>query len=145
MNLSLPAVTIKAKWHLAFLAVVAFPVGHAGEAPDLSGPELFATFCASCHGPAARGDGPIAPILKIAVPDLTLIAARRGGKYSPKEMQRIIDGRSAIAAHGTRDMPVWGDELYAYNGQDRARRRQVNKMIAELVAYLGSLQTVRVD
>jgi mono/diheme cytochrome c family protein len=133
------------KWRLALVASLVSSVGYAGEAPELSGAELYATFCASCHGSAAHGDGPIAPLLKMSVPDLTQIAARRGGIYSPKEMQRIIDGRFGIGAHGTREMPVWGHELYAYDGKDSARRKRVNEMIAELVVYLGFIQTVRVD
>src|SRR6187551_294226 len=40
---------------------------------DYSGAELFDRFCASCHGSAARGDGPVAASLNVAVPDLTLI------------------------------------------------------------------------
>jgi mono/diheme cytochrome c family protein len=117
----------------------------AGEAPELSGVELYSTFCAGCHGQSAHGDGPMAPLLKINVPDLTLIAARRGGVFSPKEMQRIIDGRFAIAAHGSRAMPVWGKEFFGYQGKDPARRRQANERIAELVAYLGYIQTIRID
>jgi mono/diheme cytochrome c family protein len=136
---------IHPKWQLALVASMAFSVGYAGEASDLSGAELYATLCANCHGPSAHGNGPVAPLLKIPVPDLTQIAARRGGLYSPKEIHQIIDGRSVIEAHGSREMPIWGQELYAYDGKDVARRKRVNKMIAELVAYLGFIQSVRID
>ena len=117
----------------------------ADEAPDLSGAELYAVFCSSCHGEYARGDGPIAPLLKTNPSDLTKIATRRDGRFSTKEIHRIVDGRTFVAAHGTRDMPVWGNELYAYDGRDAARRRRANEAIAKLVAYLGTLQTIRVD
>ncbi len=130
---------------LVAIAIQFASLANAGEAPVLSGAQLYSTFCASCHGSTAHGDGPVAPLLKTAVPDLTLFAARRGGVFSPKEMQRIIDGRISIAAHGTREMPVWGRELYGYDGKDAVRRKRVNEMIAELVAYLGFIQTVRVD
>ncbi len=44
---------------------------------SLSGMQLYERLCASCHGVAAKGDGPIAPLIKIGVPDLTRIAETR--------------------------------------------------------------------
>ncbi len=135
-----------ALWTFIGLAsIVLWGAAAAGEAPEMSGAELYATFCSSCHGESARGDGPIAPALKVPVPDLTLFAARRGGVFSPKEMQRIIDGRFAIKSHGSREMPVWGNEFYGYAGKDPFRRQMVNRRIADLVAYLGFIQSVRID
>ena len=37
--------------------------------PAIDGPTLFVTYCAVCHGQAADGHGPMAAILKTAVPD----------------------------------------------------------------------------
>jgi hypothetical protein len=33
---------------------------------------------------------------------------RAGGRYDESYVMSVIDGRRAVAAHGTRDMPVWG-------------------------------------
>jgi mono/diheme cytochrome c family protein len=74
---------------------------------DLSGAELYARFCASCHGDGARGDGPVAPTLAALVPDLTRISERYG-EFPADRLRQIIDGRSLVPAHGTRYMPVWG-------------------------------------
>src|SRR5678815_2198989 len=74
-----------------------------------SGGRLYQESCAPCHGLGARGNGPVAPILKVAVPDLTLIAARRGGAFSADEIFRIVDGQADLGSHGPRKMPVWGD------------------------------------
>jgi len=79
----------------------------AGEAPDLSGRELYQVFCASCHGVKAHGDGPVAKTLKPRVPDLTRIAIRNGGAFPTEQVRQTIDGQQVKAAHGTRDMPVW--------------------------------------
>ena len=38
------------------------------------GKRQFLVSCSGCHGNDARGNGPIAPILSIPVPDLTLIS-----------------------------------------------------------------------
>jgi hypothetical protein len=122
------------------MAVVACVDCGAAEGPDYSGPELYQVLCASCHGVKARGDGPVAKTLKPKVPDLTRIAARNGGVFPTEQVRQAIDGQQLRAAHGTRDMPVWGWELYAFKGEDPARRKRVAELIARLVDYLGSIQ-----
>jgi len=69
---------------------------------------LFLGHCASCHGGDARGRGPVAAVLKVPPSDLTRIAARRSGRFEPGEVAAFIDGRFEVAAHGRREMPVWG-------------------------------------
>ena len=71
------------------------------------GAELFARHCASCHGAAATGDGPLAPLLMVPVPDLTGLAARNDGVFPMLEVVHTIDGRVGRKAHGG-PMPVWG-------------------------------------
>jgi len=71
------------------------------------GRELFQYWCASCHGLAGLGNGPLAPTLKRTVPDLTGIAARNGGVFPTIRVRRIIDGRE-VQSHGDPDMPIWG-------------------------------------
>ncbi|MEO8223448.1 MAG: c-type cytochrome [Gammaproteobacteria bacterium] len=41
-----------------------------------SGAQLFQRFCASCHGPAGYGDGPVVESLNVVIPDLTRLAKR---------------------------------------------------------------------
>jgi len=79
------------------------------KANDLSGAEMYRTYCASCHGVDGNGAGPAASALKKAVPDLTQIAKRNKGKFPDFRVTHIIDGYEVEAAHGSRDMPVWGD------------------------------------
>lgn len=113
---------------------------HADEAPDLSGSELYQHFCASCHGLKARGNGPVARTLKAKVPDLTRIAARNGGTYPAEQVRETIDGMRLRDAHGTRDMPVWGWQFYAIDGEDPVRRERAAEFIRRLVDYLASVQ-----
>jgi mono/diheme cytochrome c family protein len=75
---------------------------------DLAGRDTFLRYCASCHGPEGRGDGPLAASLTTAPADLTQLAKRAGGRFDERATLETIDGRRAVAAHGTRDMPVWG-------------------------------------
>ncbi len=125
---------------LGVLALIGAASCEAGEAPDMSGADLYKEFCATCHGVSGHGNGPVALSLKQRVPDLTLLAKRRGGVFPTEEVHRMIDGRSMPRAHGTTEMPIWGWEFYGYEGEDAARRRQAAELIDRLVEYLGSIQ-----
>jgi mono/diheme cytochrome c family protein len=107
---------------------------------DYSGEELFARFCASCHGEQAHGDGPVARSLNTVVPDLTRITARYG-EFPAMLIRDTIDGRGLdIRAHGTRAMPVWGYEFWVEEGGDVVAQNTVRDAINRLVEYVRSLQ-----
>jgi len=106
-----------------------------------SGQQLYSRLCASCHGPNAHGDGPVAPYIKTGVPDLTRLALRDGGEFPAEDVARVIDGRLEHPAHGTRDMPVWGWQLYDMSTERPEDERQlVDELIGRLVEYLRSIQ-----
>ena len=105
--------------------------------PSLDGQTLFLTYCAVCHGKAADGQGPMAPILKVRVPDLTEITKRHGGKFPFERVQKRIDGTDpAVVGHGTREMPIWGPIFsQVTTDQDFGKVRVYN-----LTKYLQSIQ-----
>ena len=105
------------------------------------GRQLYAENCASCHGAAGAGDGPVAPLINIPVPDLTRLAQRAGGTFPTEDVHRTIDGRWDKRAHGARDMPVWGWQFYdSYNLDDTRERARVDATIDRLVVHLRSIQ-----
>lgn len=107
----------------------------------MSGMEMYGRFCASCHGVSAKGNGPMAPLLKVEVPDLTHIAHRHDGKFPEEHVRRTIDGRFERPAHGLPYMPVWGwkfhDSETTHDAEERAR---VDSLIERLVVHLRSIQ-----
>ena len=99
---------------------------------DDRGQKLFQQYCASCHGMDGKGGGPVAASLKHPIPDLTMIE-KRDGKYDQLKVQNIISGEYEVAAHGKKDMPVWG---YIFKEKSGTSRLQ----IYALGTYLKSIQ-----
>jgi mono/diheme cytochrome c family protein len=123
----------------AALLLAAFPA--FGQAFDeYSGEYTFQRFCASCHGESGRGDGPVAAGIPIKVPDLTTLQQRMGDGFPEEVLRKIIDGRNVVIYHGTRYMPVWGYEFWVEEGADDAARQRVDRIVAQLVEYLRSIQ-----
>ncbi|HZO80091.1 MAG TPA: c-type cytochrome [Candidatus Binataceae bacterium] len=109
----------------------------------LSGEQEYLFHCASCHGLRARGDGPAAHAFRVRPPDLTLLASRNGGVFPEQHVFATIDGSAVIAAHGTREMPVWGqifEQQGSYTYDRAATSREVRERIQRLVDYLKSVQ-----
>ncbi|HXQ63250.1 MAG TPA: c-type cytochrome [Steroidobacteraceae bacterium] len=125
------------------LVVIGVTPAVASDFSAYGGVELYQRFCASCHGRMLAGDGPVAQTLAVAVPDLTRIAARHGGTFPDNWVYRVIDGREAVLAHGPRDMPVWGVELWREHGADVVAGQKARDLIERLVTYLKEQQAVR--
>jgi mono/diheme cytochrome c family protein len=101
------------------------------------GRDLFNTHCASCHGVAATGNGPVAASMRKAPPDITGLSLANGGMFPLERVRRIVEGRE-VEAHGDREMPVWGDVFRAMDGG--ASRETVRERIGAIVEYLRSIQ-----
>jgi mono/diheme cytochrome c family protein len=106
-----------------------------------NGSQLFQALCASCHGAQGWGNGPVAPLLVSPPPDLTLIAQRHSGFFPAVDVEKAIDGRSERVAHGTRSMPVWGQQLYfSADPNDAQARAHADEAIRVLSEYIRSIQ-----
>jgi mono/diheme cytochrome c family protein len=101
-----------------------------------SGRDLYAVYCASCHGLSGRGNGPAAEELRRRPADLTQFAKRNGGVFNGARLHSIVDGR-AVKAHGTIEMPVWGD---AFKWREGLPEEGIRIRIETLVRYLESIQ-----
>jgi mono/diheme cytochrome c family protein len=99
--------------------------------------------CMPCHGINGRGDGRIARSLKTPPADLTRIAKSNGGEFPFAKVADIIDGRAIVAAHGQREMPVWGDRYRRAIEADEpaaAIERRARAQITALVRYIEQIQ-----
>jgi len=129
------------KWVLGLLGALTLATqSQAADYVSMSGKDLYKRFCASCHGVDGAGDGPVSSMLNVEVPDLRLLARRAGGTFPRDRVVRIIDGRHVIAAHGTRTMPVWGEDLSKLEPGDPNAEQATQIVILRLADYLWSLQ-----
>ena len=102
----------------------------------LEGADSFNQYCAVCHGKDGKGGGPAAEALKKRPADLTQIARRNNGKFDDLIVQNVITGDDVRAAHGSRDMPVWGELFKSVSLDASARRLRVYS----LVKYIEQMQ-----
>ena len=105
-----------------------------------SGQELYQRLCAACHGDHGKGDGTVAAYFKMRPPDLTQLARSNGGTFPADEVRRMVDGRDAPGAHGSRQMPVWGVALYYTDTKSPRQEEQVKGIVDRVVEYLGTIQ-----
>ncbi len=102
------------------------------------GARLYFNHCAACHGEDGEGGGPAASTLNLAVPNLRGLAMRQGGVFPAAAVTTYIDGRNMPAAHGGRQMPIWGD---VFRGAEQATsERTARRRIAALVEFIQTLQ-----
>jgi hypothetical protein len=69
----------------------------------------YLSSCASCHGEDGKGNGPLGAALKNRPADLTVLAKKNNGVFPMSQVYDVIDGRQVTIAHGTREMPIWGN------------------------------------
>jgi mono/diheme cytochrome c family protein len=116
---------------------------HRGTTPPLVissmyGRDLYQFYCASCHGRDGKGNGPVAPALKAAMPDITVLAIHNGGVFPRARIEAIVTGRAdpPLAAHGSREMPVWGPIFRGLDPNETVNRLR----IANILDHLESIQ-----
>jgi len=127
-------VTVRLQNLVAFVESIQQGPAPSPASAAADGGTLFRTYCATCHGAAGRGDGAMAGQLRRMPPDLTTFATRNGGVFPAERVRQVIDG-TGIAAHGDRDMPVWGAVFKrSGTGGDAAAR------IDAIVRFLQGLQ-----
>lgn len=127
-------------WLSLALISMSLTAARAADYVAMSGKDLYGRFCASCHGVTGKGDGPVANSFKVEVPDLTLIARRAKGVYPRDRIEKIIDGRHILGAHGTRTMPVWGEDFSRLELGNPEAERSTRLIIQRLADYVWLLQ-----
>lgn len=98
------------------------------------GAVLYKQYCAACHGLNGKGNGPAAPAMKNEPADLTMLQ-KKGEEFPFFRVRTVVDGELDVTAHGSRDMPIWGEYFRATGGEGR---ELVN--VNNLANFLKSIQ-----
>jgi mono/diheme cytochrome c family protein len=119
-------------------AIMLFTVASlAADSPSpTSGKQLYQSYCGACHGADAKGAGPVAPSLKTAPTDLTMLSKNNSGKFPEMHVIHSIEGESLVGAHGSKEMPVWGQRFRRTTGSPA----EAQLLIKNLSDYLASIQ-----
>jgi mono/diheme cytochrome c family protein len=126
---------------LALAGAVAFAQGSDDEQAATKaarGRITYRIYCANCHGDGAKGDGRLAALLTVPPTDLTRLTAE-DGSFPEDQVRQAVDGRQDVAAHGMRDMPVWGD-VFQEPADTPEGAAAARAKIDDLVEYLRSIQ-----
>lgn len=107
---------------------------------DVAGAELYADYCAACHGVAGKGDGDMANVITIPSPNLTLLAKNNDGEFPMLRVIHTIDGRTGLRSHGS-VMPIFG-KTFSAQSQDLGYGEvlMTRGRVLSLAMYLESIQ-----
>ncbi|KAA9006706.1 c-type cytochrome [Histidinibacterium aquaticum] len=128
----------------SFLAIPMVLANSAAAQEDVSwGEHFYQQNCSVCHGEMARGDGELADLLTIPVPDLTTLSEANDGEFPMLDVIHVIDGRSGLRAH-QEPMPVYGalfrEELRGDMDFDGAVEPLIRGRTLSIAEYLMSIQ-----
>jgi mono/diheme cytochrome c family protein len=141
------------KWMM--MAGVAAGVTGAAQAEDVDiGKSEFQASCASCHGADGKGKGPVSGQLKVPPSDLTVLARNNNGVFPTNAVYETIYGSKTVPAHGTREMPIWGERFnpiinlphavdpyyWRMAGPEKSPEVVVRTRILAVIDYLNRIQ-----
>jgi mono/diheme cytochrome c family protein len=110
-----------------------------------AGKELFHQHCSICHGEDARGFGSMydpdsgEPSRRVPPANLTILTERNRGKFPADRVRNSIYAKDPVPAHGTPEMPAWGDVFYSL----KSRPAILEQRVRDLTAYIESIQTAK--
>jgi len=109
--------------------------------PESPGAQLYASYCAACHGGDGRGDGRVAAELPVAPADLTILAAANDGVFpSGRVMAKIYGYPGQYQSH---IMPEFGPLLEGRAvlwTDETGAQIETPQALIDLRDYLASIQ-----
>jgi hypothetical protein len=142
-------------WRPLVLACIVAATNTCVWAQDIErGRMEFLSKCAGCHGSDGKSAGRLSSKLTGKPADLTLLAKRNNGVFSPDAVAGRIDGRNA--PHRSSEMPIWGCRQGPAPGPQRKAYKPkpidslldlpcdpeevIQKRIQDIVEYLAQIQ-----
>jgi mono/diheme cytochrome c family protein len=126
---------------VCILFSVAASCGAAVAQTTDNGAELYADYCATCHGAGGKGDGDMANVISIPASNLTTLASQNGGEFPMLKVIHIIDGRTGLRAHGGA-MPVFG-RVFSSQGSPNDSYGTVLESRGRILSLAMYLETIQ--
>jgi mono/diheme cytochrome c family protein len=105
-----------------------------------AGRAAYLKYCSACHGADGKGDGLVATVLRPKPTDLTQLAKAHGGQFPRGQVERSIDGRERVTAHGDTEMPVWGEIFSKEGSATTTGQAAVRGQVQLITEYVQSIQ-----
>ena len=127
---------------VGFVAYAQTPAKTGPKANLAAGGELFHQNCSVCHGIDAKGNGSMYypesgdPSKRVPPANLTVLSEQNAGKFPADRVRNAIYNKSPIPAHGTPNMPAWGNVFYLLKPYPKVLEERVR----DLTAYIESIQ-----
>jgi mono/diheme cytochrome c family protein len=107
---------------------------------EIFGAKEFRLHCATCHGLEGKGNGPMAQSLRTPLPNLTTLTKRHNGRFPVSYVYKVIDGREMLPAHGTHEMPIWGERYAEEFTRSDIAEHLIRDRIFQLIYYILYIQ-----
>jgi mono/diheme cytochrome c family protein len=121
-------------------ALAGVRAAHAADEPPEPRRALYLRYCASCHGPFGGGDGVVAPYLNPRPTDLTQIMKKNNNTFPFQATMKVLDGTNNVRAHGSPEMPVWGEVWREQDGVSPDQRAAAQGKLVLITDYLFTIQ-----
>lgn len=106
-----------------------------------AGAEMYASYCAACHGDKGKGDGPAAAATTSPPRDLTTLSKSNRGQFPrARVFFSILNGKPRPKGQQGYEMPNWKDPFYSLCFGQRGCDAEVQMRLVRLTDYLESLQ-----
>jgi hypothetical protein len=125
---------------ISIVAVSTLAVSPAVGRPN-DGERAYRQYCAVCHGDDGSGNGLLRPEFRTPPTDLTAVG-RKTGSFPRGELLRVIDQSKSVTAHGSRDLPIWGESFWRAAGEEEVDRSPQSRTMDDIVDFIETLQPV---
>ena len=123
------------------------PTKTGAKANLVAGGELFHQNCSVCHGVDGKGPGPgsmydpesAEPQKRVKPANLTILSEQNAGKFPADRVRDAIYFKGSTPAHGTPEMPAWGNVFYLL----KSRPKVLEERVRDLTAYIESIQKTK--
>lgn len=104
------------------------------------GRQMYASYCANCHGMDGRGHGVTAVSLQTQPADLTALSRNNHGAYPAQHVETVLRYGVETAGHASKAMPVWSTILGKIDHISSANDDLEAMRISNIVQYVETLQ-----